>query len=85
MYQLGHKCKGIINEGLWKNIKIKGRVVKKPISCRYAFPTIPLYKATSAAADMILNRALEDTDADTEKAPGLKDKRLAEKHIHMIF
>ena len=28
--------------GLRKNIKIKGVVVKKPISCRYAFPAIPL-------------------------------------------
>ena len=79
MYRLGHKCRGIINEGSWKIIKIKGRVVKKPISCRYAFPTIPLYKATSAAADMILNRALEDTDADTEKAPGLKEKFIADE------
>ena len=42
MYRLGHICRGIINVGLRKNIKIKGGVVKKPISCRYAFPTIPL-------------------------------------------
>ena len=42
MYQLGHICRGIIYVGLRKNIKIKGGVVKKPISCRYAFPTIPL-------------------------------------------
>ncbi len=42
MDRLGHICRGIINVGLRKNIKIKGGVVKKSISCRYAFPTIPL-------------------------------------------
>ncbi len=42
MYRLGHICRGIINVGLRKNVIIKGGVVKKPISCRYAFPTIPL-------------------------------------------
>ena len=55
------------------------------MSVRLSNDPVISYKATSAAADMTLNRALEDTDADTEKAPGLKDKRLAEKHIHMIF
>ncbi len=42
MYRLGHIYRGIINVGLRKITKIKGGVVKKPISCRYAFPTIPL-------------------------------------------
>ena len=58
MYRLGHICRGIINVGLRKNIKIKGGVVKKPISCRYAFPTIPLEVVRSIQPT--LNVTLQD-------------------------